>query len=225
MVTPFCVLHDWVWVTIVIDPQTYIFYKVQVQGGRWWFLTGDLEDRVILDVMDDHVWPKGIYPESFVTISSLEVCQEWGDLHGGNWRMLRVLDRRFWRQGHPWCHGQPCLTQRKIPWKFRVNIFITNVSRMGGPSWEYMEDVEGSWQVNWRTGSSSMPRVNMFDCLNQRKIAWKFCVDIFIRSMSRMGRVLHGRTLTVPDRRLGWQGVMDDLFYQKEDTLKVFCQE
>ena len=30
-----------------------------VLGGSWRFLTGDLEDRVILDVMDYLVWPQG----------------------------------------------------------------------------------------------------------------------------------------------------------------------
>ena len=125
-----------------------------VLGGHWGFLTGDLENRVILDVMDDPVWPKGRYPESFVSISSLKVCQEGGFLYGGTWRVLRVPDRRLKGQGHPWCHGWPCLTPMKIPWKFRVDIFIRSVSRMGGPSWEYLEDVEGSWQETWRTGSS-----------------------------------------------------------------------
>ena len=79
------------------------------------FLTGDLEDRVILDVMDDFVLPKGKYPESFVLISLLEVCQEGGVLPGGTWRTLRVPDRRLGGQGHSLCHEGPCLTQKKIP--------------------------------------------------------------------------------------------------------------
>ena len=36
----------------------------------------DLEDRVILDVMDDHILPPRRYTENFVLISLLEVCQE-----------------------------------------------------------------------------------------------------------------------------------------------------
>ena len=39
---------------------------------------GDLEDRVILDVMNDHILAPGRYPENFVLISLLEVCQEEG---------------------------------------------------------------------------------------------------------------------------------------------------
>ena len=44
-----------------------------VFGGHLWFLTGDLDDRVILDVMDDLGRPQGRYPESFMLIFFLEV--------------------------------------------------------------------------------------------------------------------------------------------------------
>ena len=40
-----------------------------VLGGRWGFLTGDLEDRVIHDNMDDLWRPQGSYPESLGSIS------------------------------------------------------------------------------------------------------------------------------------------------------------
>ena len=36
--------------------------------GRWWFLTEDLEDRVILDTLDHLGRPPGTNPESFVKI-------------------------------------------------------------------------------------------------------------------------------------------------------------
>ena len=62
---------------------------------------GDLEDRVILDVMDDHILAPGRYPENFVLISLLEVCQEGGVKKGGTWRTLMVPDRRHGGQGHP----------------------------------------------------------------------------------------------------------------------------
>ena len=35
-----------------------------------------MEDRVIPDVMNDVFLPQGRYPENFVLISQLEVCQE-----------------------------------------------------------------------------------------------------------------------------------------------------
>ena len=39
-----------------------------------------MEDLVIADVMNDVFSPQGIYPENFVFISQLEVCQEGGYL-------------------------------------------------------------------------------------------------------------------------------------------------
>ena len=42
------------------------------------FLTGGMEDMVIPDVMDDVFLPQGMYPEHFVLIFQLEVCQEEG---------------------------------------------------------------------------------------------------------------------------------------------------
>ena len=61
-----------------------------------------MEGRVIPDVMNYVFLPQGRYPEYFVLISQLEVCQEWG---GGKerstWRTLRVLDQRLAGQSHP----------------------------------------------------------------------------------------------------------------------------
>ena len=58
-----------------------------------------MEDMVVLDVMDDLILPQGKYPESFMLISLLEVCQEWGVKKGGTWRTLRVPDHRFGGHG------------------------------------------------------------------------------------------------------------------------------
>ena len=49
-----------------------------VLGGCSWFLSGDVVDRVIPDVMNDVLLLQGKYPENFVLISQLEVCQEGG---------------------------------------------------------------------------------------------------------------------------------------------------
>ena len=89
--------------------------------------------------------------------------------------MLRVPDRWFWEQGYPWFHGLPCLTLRKIPWKFGVNFFIRSMSRMKCPLWEYLEDVVCSWQENWMTGSFLM---SWWPCLTLMKTPWKCCPDI-----------------------------------------------
>ena len=63
-----------------------------------------MEDRVIPDVMNDVFLPQGRYPENFVLISQLEVCQEGGSRRGvkkgGTRRMLKVPDRRHGGHGH-----------------------------------------------------------------------------------------------------------------------------
>ena len=59
-----------------------------------------MEDMVIPDVMNDVFLPQGRYPENFVLISQLEVCQEEGVKKGGTWRRLSVPDWRHGGQGH-----------------------------------------------------------------------------------------------------------------------------
>ena len=49
---------------------------------------GDVEDRVIPELMNDVFLPQGRYPENFVLISQSEVCQEGGVKKGGTWRTL-----------------------------------------------------------------------------------------------------------------------------------------
>ena len=68
-------------------------------------MTGDLEETVILDVFDDLILQQGRYPEQFVLISLLGVCQEWGVKKGGTWRMLKVPYRGHGGQGHLWHQG------------------------------------------------------------------------------------------------------------------------
>ena len=57
---------------------------------------GDMDDRVITDIMNDVLLPQGRYPENFMLISQWKVCQEEGVKKGGTWRTLRVPD---------WSHG------------------------------------------------------------------------------------------------------------------------
>ena len=71
-----------------------------VLGGCWGFLTGDMDERVIADVMNDVLFLQGRYPENFVLISQFEVCQERGVKKGGTWLTLRVPDQRHGCPGH-----------------------------------------------------------------------------------------------------------------------------
>ena len=96
-----------------------------------------------------HEWcflPQARYPENFVLISQLEVCQEGGVKKGSTWRTLRVPDQRHGGHGHSWYHEWCFLTQRKIPWKFHVDIFIGSVSGMGSQEWGYLR------LPDWRLG-------------------------------------------------------------------------
>ena len=49
---------------------------MRVLGGDRGLVNVDLKDIVILDVLDDLTLPHGRCPESFVSISILELCQE-----------------------------------------------------------------------------------------------------------------------------------------------------
>ena len=64
------------------------------------FLTGDMGDMVVPDIMNDVFLPQVRYTENFMLISQLEVRQEGGVKKGGTWRTLRVPDRRHGGHGH-----------------------------------------------------------------------------------------------------------------------------
>ena len=129
------------------------------EGGCWRFLTGDMEDKVILGIRDDLCRPQGTYPESFRPSSEFlsEIWQFWskcltrvvervvervpawlgGVKKGGAWRTLGVPDRTNGGQGHSWRHEWCFFTPRKIPWKFCVDISIRGMAgrgvQKGGP--------------------------------------------------------------------------------------------
>ena len=73
---------------------------MEVLGGHRGFLTRDMEDLVFPDIMNDVFLPERRYPENFVLISQLEMCQEGGFKKLGAWRTLRVPDRRLGRLGN-----------------------------------------------------------------------------------------------------------------------------
>ena len=59
-----------------------------------------MEDMVIPEVMNDVYLPQGRYPENFVLISQLEVCQEGGVKKEGTWRTWGVPHQRHGGQCH-----------------------------------------------------------------------------------------------------------------------------
>ena len=71
--------------------------KRGVLGGCLGFLIRYMEDRVILDVMDDVFFTLKKIPRKFcvdIFIKSVSVM-------GGTWRMFRVSEWRLSGQGHP----------------------------------------------------------------------------------------------------------------------------
>ena len=176
--------------------------------------------------MNDAFLPQGRYPENFVLISQLEVCQERGFNKGGTWRTLSPPDRTHGWQGHSWRNEWCLFSPRKIPWKFCVDMSIGSVSGRRGKEGGFLEDIEGSWLETWRTWSFLMSWMIFF---TPRKIPWKFRVDISIESASGRGGKKGGtwRTLRVPDQTQGGCchscGHEWCFFYPKEDTLKILC--
>ena len=90
-----------------------------------------------------HEWcflPQGRYPENFVLISHLEVCQEGGVKKCSTWKTLGVPDQRHGWQGYSWCHEWCSFTPRKVPWNIFVDISIGSVSKRGvlGVRWGFL---------------------------------------------------------------------------------------
>ena len=133
-----------------------------VLGGHWGFLTGDMEDMFILDVIYDVFYPK----EDTLKVSSWYLYGKYvrkgvsrRGVLGGHWVflighmedgvILDIMDDVFF-------------TLVKIRWKFRADIFMGGVSERRGQEAGYLEDVGRSWQEILRTGSSLMSWMMFF---------------------------------------------------------------
>ena len=92
------------------------------------------------------------------------------------------------------------LTETKYPES--LIFFIRIVSEIGGQEGGFLEDIEGSWLVTWRTGSSLMLWL-MFFYSKKFQYILKVRVDIFIISLSGMGSQERGslKTMRVPNQR------------------------
>ena len=65
------------------------------------FLTGDMEDRVIPDVMNDVFYPKEDVLKILCPYLYWKCVRKAGVKKGGIWRTLGVPDGRLGGQGHP----------------------------------------------------------------------------------------------------------------------------
>ena len=158
-----------------------------ILGGRWGLLTGDLKDRVILDIMDDLFWPQKRYLENFMMISVLEVCQEWG---GQEWGYLEDVEG-FWPE--TWRTGSSLMSWMIMfyPKEDTLKVLCWYLY------WKYVKN-GGTWRtlrvLDRPLGGDGHPWCHGWSYFGPRKIALKFRVDIFIRSVSGRGGVKKGGT-------------------------------
>ena len=91
-----------------------------------------------------------------------------------------------------------CVTLRKIPRNWSVDIFIKSVSKRGG-TWRTLR------LPDRRLATQCHPVCYIWSCLTLWKITWKFYPSVFIRNVSRMGgkKVGTWRILWLPDWGLG----------------------
>ena len=94
--------------------------------------------------MDDLDRLQGRYPENFVFMSQLEVCQEGG--------YLKDIEAWGFLTGDMEDMVIPDI-MNDVFYPNEDILKIKSVSRRGGQEERYLEDVEGSWQETWRTWS------------------------------------------------------------------------
>ena len=95
--------------------------------GRSSFLTGYLEDEVILDIVDLHdIWFLTCVP-NFSSLAWLEVPQEPPRPRSHTWRTLKVPDWRLEGWGHPWRHGSSWYVITHICAKFKLSSITRSV--------------------------------------------------------------------------------------------------
>ena len=103
-----------------------------------------MEVRVIYDVMNDVFLPLGRYPENFVLISQLEVCQEGGSRMGVLGGRRGFLTRDMEDMVIPDIMNVVFLPQLRYPENFLMISLLEVCQEGGGQEGGYLEDIEGS---------------------------------------------------------------------------------
>ena len=126
--------------------------------GWWWFLTGYLEDWVILDIMENNYVLLMRCVPIFSYLALIKFGQEQcvlEDLFGG-----LVCDRILRAWGHLWHHGSPLYVIQWFYVDFQLSSMNRSVTRttcpwrptLGAsivPDW-----ILGKWDHSWSHGSS-----------------------------------------------------------------------
>ena len=133
--------------------------------------------------------------------------QEVGGQDGGNLEDIEGTCPEKWMTGSVLMSWMMFFfAQRKLPWTFGADISIGSVSWRGGVK------KGGTWRTmrvpDQRHGWQSHSWCHEWCSFTSRKITWKFCVDISIRSVSgrRVKKGVTWRMLRALDWRHGWQG-------------------
>ena len=124
-----------------------------ILGGCWWFLTGYLDDGVILDVKYCHDMWFLTCIQNFSSLAWIGSVSRTPCPRSHTWRMLMVPDRTLGGWGYPWRHGSSWYMVLDLCAKFQLSSMIRSVSRTPYPLSPYLEDVDGSWLETWRMGS------------------------------------------------------------------------
>ena len=152
--------------------------------GCWQFLTGDLENGVILDIIDCHdMW----FLTSVPNFSSLAWClsRTFPNLEVHTWRMLMVPDWRLGGKGHPWHHGLSCFVILDLCAKFQLSSMIISTS------WIPVLEVH-TWRTvmvpDWILGGWGHPWHHESSWYVILDLCAKFQVSSIVRSVSGTSR-------------------------------------
>ena len=98
------------------------------------------------------------------------------------------------------------LPERRYPENFIIHIFITSVSRTGGPLSGYLKEIGGSWLEIWRIGSSIMSLMIPFYPKEDVLKVFLFIPALDVRQEWYLPYLGTWRTFRVPEGRHGGQG-------------------
>ena len=97
-------------------------------------------DSIISDVIGDLINLQESCPNNFVLISLNNCVQKGVVLQGGTWRTYSLPDQRHGGQEYTLHHEWLFMTQRKLPWKFCLDIIcfglVMLVCYHGNKTWD-----------------------------------------------------------------------------------------
>ena len=145
-----------------------------ILGRCGWFLTGYLEDGVILDFMDHHDVILDFCAKSQLSSMNRSVSRTPCP-RSNTWRMLMVPDWILGGWGHSWHHESSWYVTLDVCAKFQLSSMNISVSRTPCPqihTWRTLKVPDWrlrGWGHPWHVESSWE---------TPRNVSWKFCDDL-----------------------------------------------